>query len=101
MEVLNKRGIKDYFEVITTSDDCTAGKPAPDVYLVTAGNLKVNPSDCIVFEDLFQGIKAGNNAGMTTIAVRDEYSEPFWEAKKNEADYYIDSYKEIIDEIYQ
>lgn len=99
-EVLTKRGMIDYFDCILTGDHCIAGKPAPDVYLMAAKELNVNPSECLVFEDLCNGICAGRSAGMTTVAVWDDYSKDSWEDKKKEADYYISSYKEIIDEIY-
>lgn len=99
-EVLLKRGIKDYFDVIVTCDECMAGKPAPDVYLAVANKIGVDPRKCLVFEDLLQGIRAGKNAGMTTVTISDDYSKNTWEDKKTEADYYIESYREIVDEIY-
>lgn len=100
-EVLEKRGIKDYFDSIITGDNCIVGKPAPDVYLQSAENLGVAPERCLVFEDLSNGIKAGNSAGMRTVAVWDDYSSKSWDEKRQEADYSIMDYKEIIDEIYQ
>ena len=36
-----------------------AGKPAPDVYLKVAEDLKVDPETCLVFEDVPNGILAG------------------------------------------
>lgn len=99
MEVLNKRGISHYFGTIITGDVCLNGKPAPDVYLKAAENLGVEPKDCLVFEDLYQGVQAGNNAGMTTVAIWGEYSDKSWNRISSESDYNIRSYKEIVDEV--
>ena len=44
------------------------GKPAPDLYLLAAQQMRVRPSDCIVVEDSVPGITAAAAAGMTPIA---------------------------------
>ena len=71
---LNHNQIKPYFDALTTSDEVKRGKPAPDVYLCTARKLRVKPNECLVFEDLPMGIRAGLNAGMEVCAVEDSYS---------------------------
>lgn len=38
------------------------GKPAPDIYLIAAENLGLDPSECIVIEDALSGIEAAKNA---------------------------------------
>ncbi len=96
---LENNGLLGYFDSIITGEDCTAGKPAPDVYLMSAKELGAVPSKCIVFEDICNGIYAGNSAGMVTVAVHDDYSAYQWEEKCKLADYSIMSYKEITDEI--
>jgi sugar-phosphatase len=56
-------------EVFITADDVSAGKPAPDGYLLAASRLKVKPSECVVIEDAPAGIQAGRSAEMRVIAV--------------------------------
>ena len=73
-----------YFDCIMTSCEARRGKPAPDVYLAVAERLGVEPSRCLVFEDLPAGIKAGNAAGMTVIAIEDDYSKGDESRKKQE-----------------
>lgn len=51
--------------------DVKNGKPSPDIYLVGAKYLNLNPSECIVFEDSLSGCISGKKAGMTVIAVPD------------------------------
>ena len=96
---LENNGLLNYFDSIITGEDCPAGKPAPDVYLMSAKALNADPAKCIVFEDICNGIYAGNRAGMITVAVHDDYSAYQWEEKCNLADHCIMSYKEITDEI--
>ena len=96
---LEKNGLRDYFDIILTGDECGAGKPAPDVYLNTAAALGVKAERCLVFEDLCNGIVAGKRAGMTVVTIDDEYSAYQWEDKCEKADHNIRSYREIVDEV--
>lgn len=94
--VLEKHQIASYFDSVHTACEVEKGKPAPDIYLLVAKELGVKPVDCLVFEDVPQGIMAGKNAGMTTCAVEDLFSAEQRNVKKDIADYYIESYEEIL-----
>ncbi|MBO5372166.1 MAG: HAD family phosphatase, partial [Lachnospiraceae bacterium] len=85
-----------YMSCIVTSCSVNKGKPAPDVYLEAARQLKVAPENCLVFEDIVKGIQAGKNAGMKVCAIEDTYSAHQREEKKHISDYYINSYEEIL-----
>ena len=87
--------LENYFSCIMTSCDVEKGKPAPDVYLAVAKQLKISPEKCLVFEDIVMGILAGKNAGMEVCAVEDEYSMYQKEEKIEIADYYIKDFTEI------
>jgi HAD superfamily hydrolase (TIGR01509 family) len=93
--VIRKHGLCEYFSSIRTSCDVEKGKPSPDVYLLVAEDLKVIPEQCLVFEDVVQGIMAGQNANMKVCAVYDKFSEKDEEQKIRLSDYYIRSMKEI------
>ena len=77
------------------------GKPAPDVYLKVAEDLGVEPSACLVFEDVPNGILAGKNAGMEVCAVDDEFSRPDEAEKKRLADYFIHDFYDIMNHTYE
>ena len=49
----------------------TTGKPAPDTFLGAAKKLHLDPHDCLVLEDSFNGVRAGRAAGCVTVMVPD------------------------------
>lgn len=62
---LGRCGLWDRFEGrIFSAHDCSAAKPAPDVYLKGAASAGIPPANCVVIEDSATGAKAGRAAGM-------------------------------------
>lgn len=59
--------IEQLFDAILTSEDFAESKPSPDCYLRAAHRLKVEPSQCIVLEDSFNGLMSGRSAGMGVV----------------------------------
>lgn len=98
---LRARGMMEYFDSVRTSCEVAAGKPAPDVYLRVAEDLHVEPRECLVFEDVPNGILAGKNAGMEVCAVDDVFSRPDEAEKKRLADYFIHDFFQIRDNTYE
>lgn len=95
--VLKVLQVDHYFDYTLTGSEAKKGKPAPDIYLAVAKELDVAPCNCLVFEDIIQGIMAGKNAGMTVYAVDDDHSK-YQEAQKRElSDGYIYDYYELLD----
>jgi len=64
---------------IFAGDVVKAKKPSPDVYLLAAKTLEVEPSRCWVVEDSEIGLKAAKSAGMNCIVTKSIYTrdEPF------------------------
>ena len=60
-----KEWLKEDFDAIVLGDDkrIKNGKPAPDIFILAAKDIGLEPKDCIVFEDSISGIKAGINSG--------------------------------------
>lgn len=100
-DTLAALGIRDLFDSVRCAHEAGAGKPAPDVYLLVAEDLKVDPAHCLVFEDVPMGILAGKNAGMWVCAVKDPFSEDQIEKKRSLADYYIQDYDDIKNNTYE
>ncbi|MEA2444884.1 MAG: mannitol-/sugar-/sorbitol-6-phosphatase [Thermoleophilales bacterium] len=55
--------------IMVCGDEVENGKPAPDGYLEAARRLGAAPASCVVVEDTPNGIAAGSQAGMTTVAL--------------------------------
>ena len=68
---LRATGLDGFFDAIVTGGDVERGKPAPDIFLLAASKLGVEPSKCVVFEDAFSGIRAAHAAGCRPILVPD------------------------------
>ena len=50
---------------VYSGDDVAHGKPAPDLFLLSAEKLKIDAARCVVIEDSINGVRAGLAAGMT------------------------------------
>lgn len=57
------------FDAILTSEDFTESKPSPQCYLRAAERLGVEPLECVVFEDSFNGLRSGRAAGMYVVGL--------------------------------
>ena len=71
MRKLAAAGLLPYFDAVCTSSDVAAPKPAPDVYLLAASKLGIEPARCLVLEDSPTGVRAALAAGMTPVQVPD------------------------------
>lgn len=58
-----------HFDAIVTAADVTKSKPDPQPYLIGAKKAGVDPGECLVFEDSFQGLEAGRRAGCKVIGL--------------------------------
>ncbi len=70
---IERLGIEDRLDVIYSAENETYGKPHPGCYITAAQKLGVEPYDCIVFEDSFNGAIAAKAALMNVVAI----PEPF------------------------
>ena len=70
-EHLARTGMTDYFDTVVTGDMVQNGKPAPDIYLLAAERLGVDPAECIGVEDSLNGVRSIHAAGMRAIMIPD------------------------------
>ncbi len=67
--MLEIAGLAPLFNVVVTPEDVAHGKPAPDMFLLAAKKMGVEPAKCLVFEDAEPGMKAAEAAGMKYVKV--------------------------------
>lgn len=94
--IISKASLDEYFDLIYTREDVAKIKPNPEVYLKAMQAFNAKPEQCIVFEDSLVGIKAAKNAGLKTVAIYDKYSNNDIEEIKQQADFFINNYAELL-----
>ncbi|MFZ2378235.1 MAG: HAD-IA family hydrolase, partial [Trichococcus flocculiformis] len=62
--------IEKYFSYFVSGESVAHSKPAPDIFLDAAENLKANPENCVVIEDSRHGVASAHAAGCKCIGVR-------------------------------
>jgi beta-phosphoglucomutase len=67
--IARKLRIEDCFDVILGGADVTRSKPDPEVFLLAAKRLGIEPGFCLVIEDAYAGIEAAKRAGMRSFGV--------------------------------
>ena len=86
-------GLTHRFGLIVCGDMVKAGKPEPEIFLITAEALKVRPERCLVLEDSPNGIKAAVRAGMKAVMVPDLIQPT--DIERETAFYIVDSLYDI------
>ncbi len=89
--VVSELGMSECFDALTSSDEVSAGKPDPAVFLLTAKKLGVKPWECLVIEDGPKGVQAAKSGGMKCVAITTTH------ARKEllGADMVVDSFGEL------
>jgi HAD superfamily hydrolase (TIGR01509 family) len=67
--VLQQLGLAQFCSALAGGDEVLRGKPAPELYLLAARRLGVEPARCIALEDSVPGARAAQAAGMRVVAV--------------------------------
>jgi HAD superfamily hydrolase (TIGR01509 family) len=92
---LKNNGVYSLFDAFVTLDDVERDKCFPDIYLKAAGELGLEPSQCLVFEDILTGICSAKAAGMRVIAVYDDWSAGVRGSIEREADGFITDFTRL------
>ena len=65
----------ELFDVVVTGLDIERKKPAPDIFLLAARRLGLEPTDCLVVEDAPNGIQAAKAAGCKCLGLPGSFAE--------------------------
>lgn len=68
-EVLDRLGIRSLFDAISDGHSVERQKPAPDLFLHAARQLRLSPQECVVIEDAAAGIEAARAGGFYAIGL--------------------------------
>jgi len=72
--IIEKTGLMPLIDEISCGLDITRSKPDPEVFLVAAKKLNLDPSECLVVEDAAAGIQAARAGGMKSLGVGPYYN---------------------------
>lgn len=94
LKTLRHRQWFSIFAAVVVGDDrrVKSGKPAPDIFLVAAESLGVEPGRCVVFEDAPAGVRAARAAGMQVVAIPDPAMD---RAAYEDADLVIERFSDL------
>ena len=93
---LKSNNVYDLFDSITVTDEVKKSKENPDIYLLAAKKLNVDPKSCMVFEDIIPAVRGAKKAGMRVTAVYDLHNKKDAEVLKELADNFIVNYHELL-----
>lgn len=68
---LERTGLLKYFDEVITGDMVQKGKPNPEIFEKACQALKLNPENCITFEDSVNGIRSAYRAKTYPIHIPD------------------------------
>lgn len=93
---LKRLGILDMIDAFAFSSEVGCDKSKPDIYLLAASRLGLEPEDCTVYEDIITGIMSAKGAGFKTVAVYDRVSARETQRLKRHSDRYITGWSELL-----
>ncbi len=73
--VISKLDIGHFFDVLHSAEHEVHGKPHPSVFLSAAKKLQIQPTDCLVIEDSFNGVLSAKSARMKVVAIPEKTHE--------------------------
>ena len=83
------------FDVTVTGDEVLLPKPDPEIYLLTAQKLELEPADCLVVEDAVAGVRSAVEAGCPVVALESDYA-PAGILKAAGANWVVEGMGEIL-----
>lgn len=70
VNMLERSGISQYFDLVLGNDEGYKPKPEPDIYMAAFRKLKLKPDQVVIVEDATHGIEAAKRSAAKVIAVR-------------------------------
>lgn len=95
-ETFKRIGIYEYIDEYAFTTEVGCDKSNPDIYLLAAKRIGINPRDCMVYEDIVKGIGGAKKGGFKACAIYDDTNVEDTEELKSLADIYITSWKELL-----
>ena len=95
---LTRNGIAEYFDEVFTCSELGTDKHDAKIFMACAEALGLMPGNIAVFEDVLYAIETAKSAGFITYGVYDASSIYDRQRIIDKADYYINDWREILNE---
>lgn len=69
---LTSVGLEHSFDELISGYMVKQGKPHPDIYMLAASKLGLNPNECLALEDSQSGLLSGSRAGCYPVMIPDQ-----------------------------
>lgn len=96
MPALERTGLLPMLDTVVTAKEVGRSKEFPDIYEKAAANLGLPPEECVVYEDIIEGIRGAKAGGFRTVGVYEIHYKGSQEEMEQEADLYIRSFRELL-----
>lgn len=93
---LKNNGVWDLFDSVTMLHEVSRGKNFPDIYLLAAQRLELQPNECVVYEDILPGILAAKSGGFSVCGIYDDSSQKDWSQIVAASDRTIKNWRELL-----
>jgi beta-phosphoglucomutase len=68
--MMNKANLRQYLDLLVSTDDVSNGKPEPEMYVKAITHFNLEPEECLIIEDNENGIRAARASGAHVLVVR-------------------------------
>ena len=89
--VLKRNGILDQFDYFVSTEQVERGKGFPDVYELAAEKLGLEAKNCVVYEDIVEGIKGAKAGGFFAVACLNDHYSHDWDEMREIADEIVEN----------
>lgn len=80
--MLERTGLKQYFEFVISNEDVSRPKPDPEIYLAALDRLGISPRNAIIVEDAPHGIEAARRSGANVLEVASFVDVDYWRLRQ-------------------
>lgn len=100
MPAVRRFNMEPYFDFIQTCDGVDMEKSDTRFYHILAEKLKVPPEEILFVDDAHYALASAREAGLFTVAVRDDYNLPYWDDIVKNSDVTLESLADFEPERY-
>lgn len=94
--LIEKAKFDEIFTIMYAKNSVKELKPNPEIHYKILDTLKVQPEECLIFEDTIMGVEAAINAGIEVAAVYDKYSDSYRKEINEKSNYQFNNFEEIL-----